>query len=60
MNSVNHTEETGPMNDTKPYALNLDGPLFRAQRKLLLKLADLAQQKSHTTLRRATWTCSMV
>ena len=33
------------MNNTKPYALNLDGPLFRAQRKLLVKIADLVHRK---------------
>jgi hypothetical protein len=29
------------------YDLNLDGPAFRAQRKLLVKIADLAHRKCH-------------
>ena len=29
----------------KRYDLQLDGPLFRAQRELLLKIANLAQDK---------------
>ena len=33
------------MNDTKRYELDLDGKLFRAQRGLLLKIADLARRK---------------
>ncbi len=33
------------MNDTRRYDLNLDGRLFRAQRELLLKLADFARRK---------------
>ena len=33
------------MNDTKRCDLNLDGPLFRTQRELLLRLADLARRK---------------
>jgi hypothetical protein len=33
------------MNDTKDYALHLDGQHFRAQRELLVKLADLARGK---------------
>jgi hypothetical protein len=33
------------MCDTKNYALDLDGELFRAQRELLLKIADLARRK---------------
>ncbi len=33
------------MNDTKNYALDLDGKLFRAQRELLLRIADLARRK---------------
>jgi len=32
------------MNDTKHYALDLDGKLFRAQRGLLLRIADLARR----------------
>ena len=32
------------MNNTKHYELHLDGPLFRAQRELLLRVADLAQR----------------
>jgi len=32
------------MNDMKRYDLHLDGPLFRAQRELLLKLVDLARR----------------
>lgn len=30
---------------TNHYALNLDGPVFRAQRNLLVKIADLARRK---------------
>jgi hypothetical protein len=37
----NDNREGTPMQD---YALNIDGQLFRAQRELLLKLADLAQE----------------
>jgi hypothetical protein len=33
------------MNDTKHYELHLDGRLFRAQRELLLRVADLARRK---------------
>ena len=33
------------MNDTKHYALNLDGKLFRVQRELLLRIADLTRRK---------------
>jgi hypothetical protein len=33
------------MNDMKHYELRLDGPAFRAQRELLVKLADLAGRK---------------
>ena len=33
------------MNDTKRYELSLDGELFRSQRGLLLKIADLARRK---------------
>jgi len=33
------------MNDTKPYEFSLDGRLFRAQRELLLRIADLARRK---------------
>ena len=33
-----------PMNE-KNYSLNIDGPAFRAQRGLLLKIAELAQRK---------------
>ncbi len=33
------------MNDMKDYALHIDGPLFRAQRELLLRIADLARRK---------------
>ena len=32
------------MNDTRHYALHIDGPAFRAQRELLLKVADLARR----------------
>ena len=32
------------MNEMKPYTLDVDGPLFRAQRELLLKIADHAQK----------------
>ena len=33
------------MSDMKDYELRLDGPAFRAQRELLLRLADLARRK---------------
>ena len=33
------------MNGMKDYALNLDGGAFRAQRELLLRIADLACRK---------------
>ena len=33
------------MNDTKRYELRLDGKLFRTQRELLLRIADLARRK---------------
>ena len=33
------------MNDTKRYELRLDGKLFRAQRELLLRIADLARRE---------------
>ena len=33
------------MNDMKRYELHLDGQIFRAQRELVLKLADLARRK---------------
>ena len=32
------------MNDTQDYALRLDGRTFRAQRELLMKIADLAHR----------------
>ena len=32
------------MNDMKHYDLNLDGPAFRAQRELLLRIADVARR----------------
>ena len=32
------------MNDTQDYVLRLDGRTFRAQRELLMKIADLAHQ----------------
>ena len=34
----------GRMNGVQPYALHLDGPLFRRQRELLLKIADLVRR----------------
>ncbi len=37
------------MNDMKHYTLNLDGPAFRAQRELLLKIADLVRRKQSYT-----------
>jgi hypothetical protein len=37
------------MNDMKHYTLNLDGPAFRAQRELLLRIADLVRQKRSYT-----------
>jgi hypothetical protein len=33
------------MNDLEHYELRLDGPAFRAQRELLLRIADLARRK---------------
>ena len=33
------------MDNVKPYLLNLDGPAFRAQRQLLLRIADAARRK---------------
>ena len=33
------------MADTKHYDLNIDGRLFRTQRELLLKLADVVRRK---------------
>jgi fructose 1,6-bisphosphatase len=33
------------MNDMERYDLHLDGPAFRAQRELLLRIADLARRK---------------
>ena len=37
------------MNDMKDYTLNLDGPAFRAQRELLLRIADLVRRKQPYT-----------
>jgi len=33
------------MSELKPYAMRIDGPLFRSQRGLLLRIADLSKQK---------------
>jgi hypothetical protein len=33
------------MSEMKPYTLDVDGPLFRAQRELLLRITDHAQRK---------------
>ncbi len=33
------------MNEPKQYVFRLDGQLFRAQRELLLKIADLVRRK---------------
>ena len=33
------------MNEQNQYSLHIDGPLFRRQRELLMKIADLARQK---------------
>jgi hypothetical protein len=33
------------MDDTRHYALHIDGPLFRAQRGLLLRIADQAHDR---------------
>jgi hypothetical protein len=33
------------MDNVKPYLLNLDGPAFRAQRRLLLRIADAVHRK---------------
>jgi hypothetical protein len=42
---MRETSGSNNMDNEKPYLLNLDGPLFRAQRKLLLRIADAARQK---------------
>jgi hypothetical protein len=33
------------MDNVKPYLLNIDGPAFRAQRQLLLRIADAVRRK---------------
>jgi len=33
------------VDELKQYSLNIDGPLFRKQRELLMKIADLARKK---------------
>ena len=33
------------MNEPKQYVLHIDGKLFRAQRELLVKIADLVRRK---------------
>ena len=33
------------MNDEKRYSLHVEGPLFRAQRELLVKITDLVRRK---------------
>jgi hypothetical protein len=33
------------VNESKQYVLHIDGKLFRAQRELLLKIADLVRRK---------------
>ena len=38
-------KEMDTVNELKQYSLHIDGPLFRRQRELLMKIADLAQQK---------------
>ena len=38
-------KEMDTVNELKQYSLHIDGPLFRKQRELLMKIADLARQK---------------
>ena len=38
-------KEMDTVDELKQYSLHIDGPLFRKQRELLLKIADLARQK---------------
>ena len=38
-------KEMDTVNELKQYSLNIDGPLFRKQRELLMKIADLVRQK---------------
>lgn len=40
-----HREEKDQMKDEKHYSLHVDGPLFRAQRELLLRIADHAKRE---------------
>ena len=38
-------KEMDTVDELKQYSLHIDGPLFRKQRELLIKIADLARQK---------------
>jgi hypothetical protein len=38
-------KETDTMNEPNQYVLHIDGKLFRSQRELLMKIADLARKK---------------
>ena len=38
-------KEMDTVDELKQYSLNIDGKLFRSQRELLMKIADLARQK---------------
>ena len=38
-------KEMDTVDELKQYSLNIDGPLFRKQRELLMKIADLARKK---------------
>jgi hypothetical protein len=38
-------EEIDTVNELKQNSLNIDGPLFRKQRELLMKIADFARKK---------------
>ena len=38
-------KEMDTVDELKQYTLNIDGKLFRSQRELLMKIADLARQK---------------
>jgi hypothetical protein len=39
------TKEIDTVDELKQYSLNIDGKLFRSQRELLMKIADLARKK---------------
>ena len=38
-------KEMDTVDELKQYTLNIDGKLFRSQRELLMKIADLGRQK---------------